>query len=175
MTSKNSRVKNPAVKFAVICIVVTITWTLIEHFLGYNTTNHEIGQFTRLLPAFVFYFFVIWSVWIRRTRQRNSLRFMQGFTTGVTVSLIYDVVATLWFALYGEVINKDYQSTLIEFERKKLETKGASAMEVADRLSQVQLSSGGSLRSYVLLFVFFAAAGCIIAALSAWAMRKKRA
>jgi hypothetical protein len=36
--------KSPAIKYGVYALLFTLVWTIIEHVLGYNTTNHETGK-----------------------------------------------------------------------------------------------------------------------------------
>jgi hypothetical protein len=146
--------KRIAIKYAFIVFVITIVWTLIEHTLGYNTTNHAAGQDTRLMTAFIYYAFVVLAIWRVRRQRGNTLSFGEGLKTGTIICLVYSVLATCWFALYAEVINPQYQPTLLAYERSKLEAAHATAEEIAKKLKEVEMSSGGSFVSYLLLFVY---------------------
>jgi hypothetical protein len=165
--------KNTAVKFGVYALIITIIWTIIEHFLGYNTTNHETGQYARMLGAIVYYILVVLAIFAVRKQQANSLTFGEGLKTGTTVSVVYSAGVSFWYALYGEVINTQYKPTLLAFYRNKLEVEHATPEKIATEMKQMDLSSGGSLLSYVLLFVFMSLFGVIIAALASLILRRK--
>jgi hypothetical protein len=173
MHQKPAVMKDPVIRFTTIALVITIAWTLIEHFLGYNTIHHEVGQYTRMLTAIFFYVCVALAVWVKRKQQANQLIFKQGFKTGALVSLYYSIGVTIWFALYAEVINKDYQPTLLAFTRKELEAKHLPPEVIAAKLKEVEMSSGGSVVSYLLLFVFMALFGLIVAVIASAIMKKK--
>jgi hypothetical protein len=166
--------KNPAVKYGVIALFITIAWTLIEHVLGFNTTKHEIGQYARLLGAFVFYFLIIKAIHTVRNQQGGSLSFGEGFKTGAILSVIYSLGISLWYALYGEVINTQYKPTLMAFERSKLEAANASPESIADKMKEVDMSTGGSLLSYILLVVFMCLIGLVVAAIAAVILKRKK-
>jgi hypothetical protein len=166
--------KNTGVRYGIIAFVITVVWTIIEHFLGWNTTNHETGQYARMLGAFIFYFLVILSIYARRKRKGGQLSFGEGFRTGATVSLIYALGCVILYSLYGELINTQYKPTLMAFERSKLEAAHATPEAIATKMKQIDLSSGGSVLSYTLLFVFMFAFGCIIAAVTALVLKRSK-
>jgi hypothetical protein len=165
--------KNIAIRYALVIFFITVAWTLLEHFLGYNTTKHEIGQYTRGATAFAYYAVVALAIWRVRKVQSNQLSFGQGMRTGLFCSLTYSFLVTLWFALYAEVINPQYQPTLLAFVRKKLEAANLSEEHIAERLKTETLSSGGSVASYLLLFVFMMVFGLIVSAIASLLMQKR--
>jgi hypothetical protein len=166
--------KTPGVKYAVIALIFSIVWTLLEHVLGYNTTKHEIGQYARLIPAFVYYFLVVVAVYETRKQQGDSLSFKDGMKTGRILSLTYSLGITVWYALYGEVINKEYKTTLMAFERSKLEAARATPGDIIVKMKEVDMTSGGSVLSYVVLFAFMAFFGIVIAAIASLIMKRKK-
>jgi hypothetical protein len=166
--------KNPAVKYGVYALLISIIWTIIEHFLGYNTTNHETGQYARLVGTIVFYILIVVAIFAARKHQNVSLSFGDGFKTGVGVSLIYGLGITAWYAIYGEVINTQYKPTLMAFERAKLEAAHTAPEVITVQMKQVDMNSGGSVLSYVFLFVFMTLIGVIIAAVTSAILRRRR-
>ncbi|SMO59718.1 DUF4199 domain-containing protein [Solitalea koreensis] len=167
--------KNTAIKFALIALATTIIWTLTEHFLGFNTTKHEIGQHTRLVTPFVFYACVVLGILSFKNHQNhNNLSWAGGLKTGALISVIYGSLSLCWFALYAEVINPEYASTLKAYELNKLRAANATAAEIAERMKDVELSTGGSFLSYFFLFLFMTLFGCLIALIATWLLRKKR-
>ena len=155
-------------------MVVSITWTIIQHFAGYNTTKHEIGQYTRMLGSIVFYVLIVVAILELRKQQNGSLSFGEGFKTGSILSLIYSLGVSIWYALYGEVMNIQYKPSLVAFERSKLEAAHASPEMIAAKMKEADMSSGGSFLSYVLLFVFMSLSGIIIAAIASLILKRKR-
>jgi hypothetical protein len=166
--------KNAAVKYGVYALLISIIWTIIEHVLGYNTTNHDTGQYARMLGAFVFYILIVVAIFAARKQQNGSLTFGEGFKTGAVVSLIYGLGITAWYAIYGEVINTQFKPTLMAFERAKLEAAHATPDAIAVKMKEVDMSSGGSVLSYVLLFVFMTLFGIVIAAIASLILKRKK-
>jgi hypothetical protein len=157
---------------AIILLVITILWTLIEHLLGFNTTKHEVGQYTRMITAFLYYFGIVVAIYRKRKHENNTLSIAEGFRTGLAVTVIYSFFVTLWFALYAEVINPQYKPTLLAYEKGKLIASGASAEKMASKLNEVEMSSGGSITSYIFLFAFMAVMGVIVSILAALILRR---
>jgi len=167
--------KYPAVRMALLAITFTLIWTLFEHFMGYNTNRHDIGQFTRLMPAFVFYYLVVRAVWLQRKQDGGALIFARGLKIGAATAVLYGFLAAIWFAVYAEIINPKYASTLRTFELSKLESVHAGPEQIASKLKELELSSGGSFLSYFLLFVFMTFFGCAVALVAAFLLRRKKA
>jgi len=126
---------------------ISIIWTIIEHFLGYNTTKHEIGQYTRMLVAIVFYILVVLAIYQVRKQQNGALRFVEGFKTGTIVSVLYSAGVSIWYALYGEIINTQYKPSLLAFERSKLEAAHATPDIIAAKMKEVEMTTGISVLS----------------------------
>lgn len=166
--------KNPAVKYAVIALLISIVWTLIEHVLGWNTTHHEIGQYARLLGAFVFYILIFVALYETRKQQGGALGFGEGFKTGAWLSIIYSLGISAWYALYGEIINTQFKPSLTDFERAKLEAAHATPEAIAAKMKEVDMSTGGSVLSYLLLFVFMLLFGLVLSAIAALIFKKKK-
>jgi hypothetical protein len=159
-------------KYIALAVVVTIIWTLIEHFLGYNTTDHETGQYTRILTTFFYWACIIAAIYETRKKQGGVLSFKNGINTGAMVALGYSAVIAVWFAFYAEVINTAYKPTLMAFEKNKLVAKGASPEKIAEKMKEVDMTSGGSVVSYI-LFVFMAVFGIGIALIASLILQKR--
>lgn len=166
--------KTPASKFAMIALIFTIIWTFLQHYMGYNTTNHETGQYTRMITAIVFYAFIFIAILKTKKENNGRIRFAQAFKVGTIVSLIYSLGISIWYAIYAELINKEYKSTLMAFERSKLEASGASAETIESGMKQVDLMSGGSLLSYVLLFAFSFLVAIVVTAILSLILKSRR-
>jgi hypothetical protein len=169
-----SFIRSIPARTVLILLAITIVWTLLEHVLGFNTSRHDIGQYTRMAMPFFFYIGIGIAVMKKRRQQGNRLGFSEGFRTGMAVTVFFSLLSTLWLALYAEVINPDYKPTLLAFEKQKLLASGATPGEVDNALAQADSMSGGSVTSYVYLFVFMFIAGVIVSLLAALVMRKTR-
>jgi hypothetical protein len=166
--------KSIAIRYALVVFFITVAWTLLEHVLGYNTTKHEIGQYTRGVTALAYYATVAMAIWRVRKAQSNRLTFGQGMRAGLYCSFTYSFLVALWFALYAEVINTQYQPTLLAFVRRKAEAANLSAENVAKRVETEMLTSGGSVTSYLLLFCFMMVFGIIVSAIASLLMQRRK-
>ena len=168
--------KNTAAKYGVYALLITIIWTIIEHLLGYNTTNHETGQYARMVGAFVYWLMIIIAIFSTRKQQGGLLSFGQGLKVAAIVAAIYSFGVTVWYCLYGEVINTQYKPTLMAFERAQLEAAHATPEAIAEKMKQVDMQTGGSVVSYLFLFVFMFAGGMLIGLITSLiAKRSKKA
>lgn len=162
-----------AVKYVLIAFVVTVVWTILEHVLGYNTTKHEIGQYTRVLATFFYWGCVIAAIIEAKKKAGGLISFREAMNTGVGVAIGYSILVTGWFALYAEVINKNYQPSLMAFEKKKLLAANASPERIAEKLKEVEMQSGGSVLSYIMLFAFMALFGIGISLITATIVKRR--
>ncbi|NCI49160.1 DUF4199 domain-containing protein [Sediminibacterium roseum] len=163
--------KTPAVKFGVYALLFTLVWTVIEHVLGYNTTNHETGQYARMLGALVYYVLIFVAIYQTR-KQQGALSFGQGVKAGMTVAVIYSIGVVIIYSIYGEVINTQFKPTLMEFERAKITATGASQQVIDAHLKMVDMSSGGSVLSYCFLFVLMMGFGLVLSLIGSAIFRR---
>jgi hypothetical protein len=166
--------KTPAVKYGFITLIITIVWTMIKHVLGYNTTKHEIGQYARMVGAVIFYITVFMAVYATRKQQGGSLTFGEGFKAGAIVTVIYSLGVAVWYALYGEVINTQYKPTLLAFERAKLEAAHATPEAIAAKLKEVDMTSGGTVMSYLFLIFFMSLFGFVLTIIASLIFKRKK-
>jgi hypothetical protein len=163
-----------AVRYGVFALVFTIIWTMMEHIVGFNTTNHEAGQYARMVGAIVFWAMIFVAIYQRRKQQGGLISFGQGFGTGAGVSIIYSLGCCVWYALYGEVINTQFKPTLMAFERAKLEAAHISADLIEAKMKQVDMTTGGSVLSYVFLIVFMFLLGAVVSVIAALIFQRKK-
>ncbi|MDB5209674.1 MAG: hypothetical protein JWQ30_501 [Sediminibacterium sp.] len=166
--------KNTAVKYGVYAFIITIIWTIIEHILGYNTTNHETGQYARMVGAFVYWIMIIVAIFSTRKEQGGLLTVGQGLKVAATIALIYSLGVTILYCLYGEVINTQFKPTLMAFERAKLEAAHATPDAIAAKMKQVDMQTGGSVVSYLFLFAFMFVGGMAIGLITSLIMKRSK-
>jgi hypothetical protein len=146
---------------------------MIEHVLGYNTTKHHIGQYTRIFTNFIYWGSVIAAIIEAKNRSGGTLPFKQAMNTGVGVSLAFSLLLAGWYALYAEVINKEYQPSLLAFEKSKLLAANASQEKITEKLKAIEMQSGGSFSSYLMLFAFMALFGIGITLITSAIVRRR--
>lgn len=162
----------PFIKCGFYALLFTLVWTLLEHVLGYNTTNHEVGQFTRMIGGFAYYLFIILAVYQTR-KQQGSLRFVQGLKAGSGTAFIYSIGVSVIYCVYGELINTQYKPTLMAFERAKMVANNTPAGEIETQMKMVDLSTGGSVTSYLGLFCFMFIVGFVVSLIAALIFQRK--
>ena len=164
--------KQPSVKYAVIALAITAVWILIEHFAGWNSTRHDIGQYTRMLPMILFW--VLIFVTVNQTRAgKIPFTFTEGFRAGLIMSLIYCAGFTLLIVLYQKLINPDFFDTLKAWSIEQMHAKNIPQEQIDAELKNMEMSFNGSAVSFFLLFVFSFGWGTILSAIAALVYRKK--
>ena len=162
----------PPVKFALIALSVSLVWILIEHVAGWNTTRHDIGQYTRMLPMVLFW--VLIFVAVNQSRgQRTAYSFSEGLRDGLVMSLIYCAGFTLVILGYQKFINPEFYETLKSYMVAQLNASNLSEEEMKKALDNMELSFSGSAASYFLLFLYSFGWGLILSAIAARVYRKK--
>lgn len=163
----------PAVIFAILTLAISTIWILACHMLGYNTTRHDIGQYTRMFPMIFFWLMIIGAIYYQRRKHGHVLSFSEGFKTGLVMTLIYCAGFTIVIILYQQFLNPEYHDTLKAFTLKTLQEKGAAQQEIDEKLKQLEMSAGGSAISYLLLFIFSSIWGIGISAIAALLLRRQ--
>jgi len=162
----------PAVRYALIALGITFVWIIIEHLAGWNSTRHDIGQYTRMLPMILFW--VLIFVAINQSRgQRTTYSFNEGLRDGLLMSLVYCAGFTIMIALYQKFINPEFFETLKAYTLEQLKAQNASEEVINEQLKTMEMSFNGSAISFFLLFVFSFGWGLILSAIAARVYRKK--
>ncbi|MFI5134890.1 MAG: DUF4199 domain-containing protein [Chitinophagales bacterium] len=165
--------KNAAVKIALFTLGASVIWILFEHMMGWNNTNHAIGQYSRTMPMILFWIMLVVCIWYVRRGHGNSLTFKEGFQSGLIMTLIYCFGFTIVIILYQQFLNPEYYQTLKDFTMQQLQSKGASQSEIDSALKELEMSQSGTPLSYLLLFVFSTLWGIGISAIASAILMKK--
>ncbi|MFL5753319.1 MAG: DUF4199 domain-containing protein [Bacteroidia bacterium] len=161
-----------AIKYALIAAIALVMWVMLEHEFGFNSERHDIGQYTRIISAFIFYIFIFLAIRERRKIQRGNLKFSQGFQTGALMVIIYGALSTCWFAAYSKFINPTFFETVMKFEMEELQKANASAEEIASTAER--LSHNGSPLSFLFLFAFTCIGGLLMTLLFSYLLKTKK-
>ena len=159
-------------KFGVGFALAVIVYVLIEHFLGFNSTNHKIGQYSRVLTLILPVLATYYGIRAKRNDQFGVLTFGQEVKTGLLIAIIQTTLTTLWFLLYAAVINPDFLQTLIRFERSSMAAAGAIEPEIAPRIERLRWMYSFPVMP-VFQFVIGTAFGTLCAVVFSWFLEKK--
>src|SRR5690242_1569495 len=136
--------KKPTVRYALIALGVTFVWIIIEHLAGWNTTRHDIGQYTRMLPMTMFW--VLIFVGVNQSRgQRTVYPFNEALRDGMIMSLIFCAGFTLMIALYQKFINPDFFETLKAYTIQEMTRANKTQAEIDKTMSEMEMSFNGSI------------------------------
>jgi hypothetical protein len=159
-------------KFGVGFAAAVMVYVLIEHVLGFNTTNHETGQYSRLIALIFPILATYYGIRAKRDNQFGSLTFGEGVKAGFLIALIQTTLTTLWFLFYAAVVNPEFLETLIRFERSRMAAAGAIEPEIAPKIEQLRW-----MYSLPVMPIFQMAAGTafgtIWAVVFSWFLQKK--
>lgn len=111
------------IRYGAIFAGVVVVYVMLEHFLGFNTTNHAVGQYSRLGGVLVPILGVLFGL-IAKRRELGFLTFGQGIKSGFVIAVTQTTLTTIWFLIYPNLINTEFYSTLLAFERQKLIARG---------------------------------------------------
>ncbi len=161
-------------KFGLAASIVLVGWMMMEHELGFNTTKHNIGQYTRILPPFIFYFFIYIALSTRKSHQGNVLFFKHGVQSGALTTIIYSSISTVWIYFYSTLINPFFYSTLVEYETKTMQENNTSVVDTAAKLQELEMTYGGSTLSFIMFFVFNCVIGMIVTLIISYFLRTKK-
>ena len=166
MTSK------PSIRYAVIALVITFLWMIIGHLAGWNTTRHDIGQYTRMLPMILFW--VLIFVTVNQSRGiRDRYTFNEGLRDGMLMSLIFCAGFTILIFLYQQFINPEFFETFRTYTLDALKARNATQAEIDAEIQNIERSFNGSPITYLLLFIFSFGWGVIMSVIAALVYRKK--
>lgn len=160
-------------KYLLISVAFAAIWILIEHVLGYNTTRHDIGQFTRNATMLVFWVTIFLAIRETKKQQGNKLSFSEGMKTGVTLTVLYSMAFVLIILLYVQFINPDFYATYKTFTLNQLTAAHATPKQIEEAMMEVDMSYDGSLQSYALLFLFSSIFGTVLSLIASLIYRTK--
>jgi len=87
-----------ALKYGIAVTLAIAAWVALKHFV-----LHIEGQSAQLADLFVFNFSAIVALMLgireKRLANGNSLTFLQGLGTGITIAVTYAILTSLYFAL----------------------------------------------------------------------------
>ncbi len=163
-----------AFEYSLKAVAAVVIWVMIEHGLGFNTTNHEVGQYTRMASAFLLILFVYLAVRERKAQLLGTISFGGAFRTGLLTVAFYALLSATWFHVYASWINPDFYPSLKSFKLAQVTQSGATQQVIESAMKEIEMSYSGSLVSYLLLMVFTFIMGGIVTAIISFFMQAKK-
>ena len=164
--------KNAAIRFALGTLGVSVIWIFFEHAMGWNTTDHYIGQYSRMFPMILFLIMIVICIWYVRRGHGGALTFKEGFQNGLVMTLIYCFGFTIVIILYQKFLNPEYYQTLKDFTTQQLQEKHATQEVIDAKMKELEMQAGGKPMSYLLLFIFSSIWGIGISAIASMILRR---
>ena len=160
-------------RLAIAALIFSIVWIIFEHIMGYNTTRHDVGQFTRLVPALVFWGVLFIAV-RNEKRKTGKLTFIDGWKAGIITSLVYSIGFTLVIIFYQQFINPEFYETFKAFTLSQLQEHHATREQIDSAMKETEMSYSGSAMSYAMLLAFSFVWGVILSAIAAMIYKSKK-
>ncbi len=125
-------------------------WKMAEHFLGFNTTRLDIGQFTRVFGILLPIVMIVLGIREKRNVDfHGELLLYDGIRCGMTIALVYGAVTAVFFLIYQSYINPGYLTYLIAFERNRMIGDGIPEAEILAKVDAMR-----TMNSFPALLVF---------------------
>lgn len=161
------------VRIALVLLAVTIVWIAFQHIMGYNTTRHDIGQYTRMVTMILFWA-AIFIVVRNEKRIRGTISFAEALKAGLMSSLVYCAGFTIFIFLYQHFVNPEFYQTLKAFMLTQMQEQHATQQQIDAKMNEVDMSFNGSALSFILMFIFSFIWGVIISAIAALIYRTRK-
>ena len=126
-------------KYGLVFGFAVMAYVMVEHFMGFNTVRHDIGEYTRLGGIIIPVLALFLGIRAKRNRDLGGhMTLVQGVKTGVLIALVQTTLTTLFFLVYAEFINPDFLSTVIEYQRMKMAQAGLLEAEIKTAIDQIR-------------------------------------
>ena len=165
----------PELKYGLLNSAGICLWVLLEYALGFHTTKMAIGQYTGYFSNIIPITMLFLAIRERRDKfNGGTLTFGQGMKTGILISLITAVIATIFMYFYYTAINPHFVELGIEFEKNKLIQSGMSEADIAARLESMKAMYGLPFQLGAIL-VLTPVVGSVYSAIISAILRRKPA
>lgn len=124
-------------KYGAIFAAIVVVYVMLEHILGFNTTNHAVGQYSRFGGVLVPIFGVLFGL-IAKRRELGFMTIGQGIKSGFVIAITQTTLTTIWFLIYPNFINTEFYPTLLAFEQQKLMAQGIAASDIESRIGTLR-------------------------------------
>jgi hypothetical protein len=163
------------IKYALLSAALLVVWVMVEHFLGFNSTRMDIGEYTHSVTPLATLVLLFLGIREKRNRELNGqLTFWQGLRTAFWISFFYAILQALWFALYSNLINPEYTALTVQFKQKQLELSGKTPGQVEDELRITRMIFDGGIKQFVFFILATTATGTLVGAILTLFLKTKK-
>jgi len=96
-----------ALKYGIAVTLIIAAWVALKHFV-----LHIQGDSTQFADVAVFnlsaIFALMWGIRERRLVNGDRLTFLQGFGTGLSITVTYAILTSLYFALMVTILGREF-------------------------------------------------------------------
>lgn len=124
------------VYYGIACGSTMSAWVLIEYALGFHTTSLEIGQYSGFVSFIFPIVFIFVAIHDRQSASLSKISWFDGINTGFRISFFAALFFTIFYIVYVNVINPEWLSATIEWQRKQLILSGASDDDIGKFMDQ---------------------------------------
>jgi hypothetical protein len=127
-------------KYAGLSAAALVAWVMMEHALGFTTTDMETGEYTEPIIAIGVWVLLFFGIREKRNKALNgTMTFKQGLRAAFLISFFYAILQALWFAIYTNLIHPDYAMLSLEFKTGQLVAEGKTAEQINEELALTKL------------------------------------
>ncbi len=104
------------IKWAIIFVVMMLLWMILERLFGFHDQNikyHHIVTNFVAIPAIALYIFALLNK--RKAYYDGKMTYVQGFKTGLIITLFVTLISPLTQYLTTAVITPEYFANMIEY------------------------------------------------------------
>ena len=108
------------VKWAVIFVIMTLIWMVLERIAGFHSTHidkHAIVTNFIAIPAITIYVLALLDK--RKKYYTGKMTYLQGFVSGLIITLIVTIFSPLTQYITSAIITPDYFKNIIEYAVKE--------------------------------------------------------
>ncbi len=108
------------IKCAILFVIMMLLWMLMEKLTGLHDVNiekHPIVTNLIAIPAILMYVFALLDK--RKNYYGGYMSYLQGFTSGVIITVIITLITPLTQYITSTLISPDYFSNMIEYSVEK--------------------------------------------------------
>ena len=97
----------------------------------------EVGQYTRLASAYLFWLFIVVTIILKKKELGGSISFSQSMKAALLMIIVYSSITAIWLAIYQHFINPDFYSLMRKFSADQFKADGKGALETTEALKEI--------------------------------------
>lgn len=148
-------------------VLLAIGAFFVNHWLGFNTTRHDIGEISRNAVTVILWCAIFVTIAQMRATAGAEHNFISAFRNGFLYSVFFSGIYALFMALYQHVINPQFYVTYRTYFESKPAVAKLAPEVLAATMRQFDMNYKGDFPTYMLLFLATGMGGVILSAIAA--------